>query len=263
MFGYKKEIKRKLEKMEELDSYIEEKYQKLNTLELREQEITVIINRALEQFPGIDDVLSFRTYIESLKEEIESLEIEIKAKEKMLKQVSKKLKAAGDILSIEEEKRKIEKEKLYLQAYKKNMYSPGDVIIAAYKVPNIDDIAIDAFVFEENDEDDIRIYLPLSEDGRVITMYDGLHRESRDYHKVAILKQFVTFEEACLSLGSDLYLRDKVSAQEINEILKLVRSGFVFIGENNISMEEFMKILLSGKAPEAPIRRLLEKGEPK
>ena len=80
----------------------------------------------------------------------------------------------------------------------------------------------------------------------------------------AFIKRYITLEEACLAVGSNLYLKEKVSAIEIDELLKHFKAGFYFYGKTNITLDEFMDMVKNGERKydgNIKLSRLLEKGE--
>lgn len=203
------------------------------------------------------------------------LEEQIKQKRKELEAITNELSSLGEIVSIESARKKLEEEKEALTYYRKSLVNPKDIIIVAYTVPNIDDIAIDAFVFQKYEDYHNKdgypkrgaVYNSLG-GGRTIGFTPDFTEPLYSNYPVfnAEPKQFVTFEEACLALGLDLYLKEKVSTLEIHEVLQSFKSGFYFYGKTNITIDEFMEMIRLEKKEydgNLKLERLLEKGETK
>lgn len=274
MFGHNKKVNDKISQIDALNKIISSRKNEIKNLENIIARLRATIDEIIHQTPGIEEVDASQSYILKLREDIKALEKELE--EKML-ELDKKMQLTGivdELFDIGEERKKLEEEKQILCTYTKQGYNPSKIIICAYKVPGIDDIAIDAFIYKSETS-----YSSKTNENRTGSLYTSLGGGrtigfSADYKSSLfnIYKpvfnaepiQFVTFEEACLAIGSDLYLRDKVTSLEIHSLLQQFRSGFYFYGKTNITIDEFLKMLKSGKIEydgEKELDSLIQKGE--
>lgn len=240
MFGHKKIVEEKENQIGELNKVILERKNKIKVLEGTIESLNRTIDEITRKNPSIEEAVRLRTYASKLKEEIRDLEEELEA-------MKQSVGIAYELADIDAERKKLEGERQALFNYQKSSYKPSEIIICAYAVPNINDIAIDAFVFKARGVMGV-LYTSLG-GGRTMKFTPDFQDYLVDNYRGTINafpKQFVTFEEACLAIGSDLYLREQVSALEIHNLLQQFRSGFYFYGKTNLTADEFLKMLKRG-----------------
>lgn len=264
MFGHQKRVERMLEQLEALNKLVVSRKEELDDYENKLQEI-------FKLYPGLQEVEAMEEYVSSLKEKSALLESKVETYDKKIEEYKSVIGTLETEIDIIHEREKLEEEKRALQDYKRTSLLPKNILIVAYTVPNINDIAIDAFILDGR----TRYYSKKKQEYANGTIYKSLGggREigfNSDYSDClsgsfnAFPKQFVTFEEACLALNSDLYLRESVSAMEVHELLQSFKAGFYFYGKTDLTVDEFMSMVKQGKREydgAKPLTQLLEKKE--
>ncbi len=265
--NHQKKVEERFKQLKTLNDAIDERNSNIASLDNEINRLKTILSTFKSEHPGLSEVDAALKELENITSQITTAKIE-------LAKIKEEHDLIGDIIAIKTQKSALEEELASLQKQKTD-YDPEDVIIVAYTVPNIDDVAIDAFVFKETSKYDNsygnectgKVYQSLG-GGRTIGIdatYDGYLSNDRLPKYNAVPKKFVTFEEACLAIGSDLYLKDKVTAKEIHDILMYFRSGFYFYGKTDITLDEFMEMIKTERKDLAnkPLQKLLEKGKTK
>ncbi len=266
--NHQKKVEERFNQLKLLNEAIASRNNEIILLDTEINHLKAIVGAFKNNHPGLSEKEAALNELQEIKKEIAKAKIE-------LAKLKAEHSSLNDIINIEEEKTKLQEELANLQEQKTEIeYHPRDIIIAAYTVPNIDDIAIDAFIFDKkikyNDKDTNyrctgAVYKSLG-GGRIIGFSSEFGNSLSDTSEPtfnAYPKKFVTFEEACLAIGSDLYLKETVTAQEIHKILMYFRSGFYFYGKTNITLDEFMEMIKTERQDigSKPLELLLEKGK--
>ena len=201
---HKKNIQERFAQIEALNNEIHDKTNKSQDLDREIQRLETILTNLINNHPGLEEVAALGVELENLKKELAETKLE-------LSKIKGKYVALKSIEDINAEKAKLTTELNKLKSHVAGKkYYPKDIIIVAYIVPNINDIAIDAFIFDKDFNYTELIY-PCS--GKSYQSLGGGRTIGFDYNfrgtiynesiakYNAIPKRFITFEEACLALG--------------------------------------------------------------
>lgn len=243
-FNHQRRVDRRFKQLEALNNLIDERNDRVNaaTAELEELEARIAEIKAL--YPGKTEEEALKEHFELLKRESNSLETKIAVKKEELDGILDKLKIALQLDEIVLERRTLEKEKSALVQFKNSFIKVDDIIFAWYYLSDETSIAVSAFsylqdtIYDDSDED-VKckglLYKSIS-GNRIIgftrtlkdTLYDDDY-DDEDYEKNSDEKLYmnttaevwITFTDACIAIGSDVYLNGAVSVSEINHVLKV------------------------------------------
>ena len=186
-----------------------------------------VVKRRFEQLEALNDAIA-RIQAEASQAEIyyESLDRDVKAKKKELEDLLVRLQLVDDI-------RQMKKKKAELGMQLEGTYSPSEVIFAIYETMNGNNALMNVFSYigESKPEDNGVLYQSLSGDKLIgftkdfdCTLY---YEEGDPYYINAKAKTFISFSEACIDLGNTLYLKKRVTAEEVNSVLMEFRKKYV------------------------------------
>jgi len=245
-FSHKNAVKGRIEQLEGLNDVINERKEEariageeLNFLETRIAEIK-------SKYPDLSEEEALIKYFTSLKAQNEALEKDIALNTEKLSSLKAKLNIVLELDKIATEKEKIEKELIDLTERKKSLVKVEDIIFAIYTL-NSGEAVANAFIYVGDTDYKNAIktypgkyYKSISGD-RVI----GLNLKLTEYFTSKSGKLYMgyvantepnlwfTFVDVCMTLDSPLYMNEKVSLKEINEVLQLFINSNDFIKKND------------------------------
>lgn len=223
---------------QKLEKEIEDRKKELDNL-------MVILREFYEVKDAITARNNLKSEIASLHEELATLKIQIGAYQSLKK--------------IRDEVAALERRKKLLAAHPNRKFKASDVIIAAY-YPNIDDdenlasylmpfIYKGSVPYEYDDEEHIAAeyssiggsrWAAIAEDGKYL-----IESQKRTYN--IGISEYVTFEDVCVAIGSNLYLEEYVTLDEIKELVNLLESVY-FDEDNNYSFPKVLDLLRQAEA---------------
>ncbi len=203
----------------------------------------------LREFYGVQDAITTKNSLESeiasLKEQIGSLKIE--------------LGAYKSLKGIMEEVASLERRKKLLEAHPNRRFKSRDVIIASY-YPNINDDENYAsnlmpFIYQRpvsylyDDEEHMAAeyasiggarWAAVAEDGKYL-----VESKRRSYNTG--INEYVTLEDVCTAIGSNLYLEEYVTLDDIKLLVSLLES-YYFGKDNDYSLRDVLDLLRKAEA---------------
>ncbi|MCI9281516.1 MAG: hypothetical protein HFI49_04630 [Bacilli bacterium] len=193
-----------------------------------------VVQRRFEQLEALNDVIAERQ-AEASQAEIyyQSLDRDVKAKKRELEDLLVKLQLVDDIRQMEKKKADLQQKLGELGKRLEGTYSPSEVIFAIYETMNGNNALMNAFSYigESKPEDDGVLYQSLSGDKLIgftkdfdSTLY---YDEGDPYYINAKAETFISFSEACIDLGNTLYLKKRVTAEEVNSVFMEFRKKYV------------------------------------
>lgn len=236
-FNHQRRVDRRFKQLEALNNLIDDRKDRVNAANAELEELEARIAEIKALYLGKTEEEALKEHFELLKRESDSLETKIASKKEELDGVLDKLKIALQLDEIVLERRTLEKEKSALVQLKNSFIKVDDIIFAWYYLSDETSIAVSAFVYSEkaiynNSETGKKFVGSIFKSitgNRIIGFdrtFDTCLRTTEDDKDDGIIlntrpRVWLTFTDACLAIGSDIYLNGVVNVSEINNVLKV------------------------------------------
>lgn len=216
-FGHEKRVQRKFEQLDALNGDINKN--------------TIMLNQLLDQIDIITARYPELTEMEALTKFFQELKSDIAIKEQRLAELNQEIAIKETLKSLAEVRYELEEEQARLKRIRSTSYEPAKVLIVTYySEENKHTSFTNAFIpesklkFTDNSgySHEYQVYVNLSGDRRIAisskSYYTGqTNNENKPIN--AIPTSYYTLTEACQQVNSSIYLKERVSAQDLHDLL--------------------------------------------
>lgn len=229
-FSHRKNVERKFRQLEALNNLLTERSAEVTQTNQELQNLKEQIVEIHTIYPDLTEKEALTKYFTDLKSQIASSEKEIAQKREELEQILNTLAEAKSLADIKKEKEQLEHQKQELKEYLDLTFEPSDIIFAIYQNMNEANVFINAFYIVVKKE--------VLDDGSYGVVYQSLfgnqrlgftqdfadtlfsYKDDDEFSINTTAENYITFADACLKINHSAYLKKRVTALEVDEVLR-------------------------------------------